>query len=62
QSFINVPQHNATVRFSKIQGHNKLHADILYDGLKGKNATKPQFVKGDLPLLQADYILELRPQ
>ena len=62
QSFINVPQHNATVRFSKIQGHNKLHADILYDGLKGKNATKPQFVKGELPILQADYILELRPR
>ena len=57
--FISVPQYNATVKFSKIQGQNKLQADIIYDGLKGKAATKPQFVKGALPV-QADYILELR--
>lgn len=61
QEFINVPQYNATVQFTKIRGQNKLRADILYDGIKDKNATKPQFVKGDWPVLDADYILELRP-
>lgn len=59
QEFISVPQYNATVQFSKIQGQNKLRADIIDDGLKGKPATKPRFVKGALPI-QADYILELR--
>lgn len=61
QEFINVPQYNATVQFTKIRGQNKLRADILYDGIKDKNATKPLFVKGDWPVLDADYILELRP-
>lgn len=59
---ISIPQYNTTVRFSKVKGNNRLRAEILYDGLKGQHATKPQFVKGELPFLQADYILELRAQ